>query len=49
LDRTWEKFDQSAEVAYKALRGRCELRGIELSLDAVEPASLHDLLCTYIG
>lgn len=49
LDRTWEKFDPSAKLAYEELRERCEVRGIELSLDAVEPASLHDIVCTYIG
>ena len=49
LDGTWEKFDRSAKLAYEELRERCELRGIELSLDAVEPPSLHDLVCTYIG
>jgi hypothetical protein len=49
LDSTWEKFDRSAKLAYEELRKRCELRGIELSLDAVEPASLHDVVCTYIG
>ncbi len=49
LDGTWEKFDRSAKLAYEGLRERCELRGIELSLDAVVPASLHDPACTYIG
>jgi len=49
LDETWEKFDQTAKVAYGLLKERCELRGIELSLDAVEPASSHDRICTYIG
>ena len=48
-DGTWEKFDRSARLAFEKLKERCELRGIELSLDAVEPASLHDLVCTYIG
>ena len=49
LDGTWEIFDRSAKLAYERLRERCELRGIELSLDAVEPPSLHDRVCTYIG
>jgi len=49
LEETWEKFDRTARVAYEELRKRCELRGIELSLDAVDPASSHDRVCTYIG
>jgi hypothetical protein len=49
LDETWVKFDLSAEVAFEELKERCKSRGIELSLDAVEPASSHDRVCTYIG
>lgn len=49
LDETWGKFDVSARLAYEELRARCELRGIELTLDAVELPSSHDLVCTYIG
>ena len=49
LDETWGKFDVSARLAYEELRTRCELRGIELTLDAVEPPSSHDRVCTYIG
>lgn len=49
LEETWGKFDMSARLAYEELRTRCELRGIELTLDAVEPPSSHDRVCTYIG
>ena len=46
---TWKELGAGIRQVYEDLKEACALRGIELSLDAVESTSSHDRVCKYIG